>query len=134
MATDMSGLAWTPDGKGLVYGSGIARYVHHLWRVTIDGRHPPERLEVAGLGARRPAVVPSRDRLVFERRTIDMDIYRFGPTAPPRATIVSSYADFNASFSPDDLASSTPPHDRRRWPTSGWPGSTAPSHSSLRGT
>jgi Tol biopolymer transport system component len=38
---------------------------------------------------------------VFDRLTDDPDIYRFSLTAPPRATIVSSFADFNASFSPD---------------------------------
>ncbi len=101
MATDMSGLAWTPDGNELVYGAGSAPYVHYLWRVTLDGHRPPERLEVAGTGSRRPATVASRDRLVFERRTLDPDIYRFGSAAPPRATIASSFADFNSSFSPD---------------------------------
>ena len=101
MAADMAGLAWTRDGEGLVFGSGRAPYVFHLWRVATDAQRPPERIEVAGAGAGRPAIVPSRNRLVFERRTIDPDIYRFGPTGPPRATIVSSFPDFNASFSPD---------------------------------
>ena len=96
----MSGLAWTPDGRSLVYGAQTF-YAHHLWRVSSDGDGPPERLEVAGLGARRPALVPARNRLVFDRLTYDPDIYRFSLRAPPRATIVSSFADFNASFSPD---------------------------------
>ena len=43
-----------------------------------------------------------RDRLVFARRTYDPDIYRFGAHgARRRGAIVSSFADFNASFSPD---------------------------------
>jgi Tol biopolymer transport system component len=101
MASDMSGLAWTRDGTSLVFGSGTAPYVVQLWRVTTDNLRPPERLEVAGPGARRPSIAASRNRLVLERRTIDPDIYRFRPDAPPRATIVSSLPDFNASFSPD---------------------------------
>jgi Tol biopolymer transport system component len=101
MAIDMSGLAWARGGKELVYGAGSAPYVHYLWRVTVDGNRPPERVEVAGDGSRRPATVASRDRVVFERRTLDADIYRFGPSAPVRPTIASTFADFNASFSPD---------------------------------
>jgi Tol biopolymer transport system component len=101
MAADMSGLAWTRDGQGLVFGSGRAPYLVYLWRVATDAQRPPERVELAGSGAGRPAIATSRDRLVFERRIIDPDIYRVGAVGPPRATIVSSFPDFNASFSPD---------------------------------
>ena len=101
MATQMIGLTWTPDGKSLVYGGGQGNYVHNLWRVDSDGRRPPERIELAGFGARKPAIVRSRHRLVFERWIHDPDIYLFKPQAPPRAAIATSFADFNASFSPD---------------------------------
>ena len=112
MATDMSGLAWTPDGKGLVYGSGIARYVHHLWRVTIDGRHPPERLEVAGLGARRPqscrhgtAWCSSAGRSIWTSIVSGPRHRRARRLCPPTPTSMRRSL-------PTDLASSTPPHDR----------------------
>ena len=101
MVTQMIGLTWTPDGKSLVYGTSIAAYVQNLWRVDSDGRRRPERIEVAGLGARKPAIAPSHNRLVFERRVHDPDIYLFKPNSLPRAVITTSFADFNASFSPD---------------------------------
>ena len=132
MATDMSGLAWTRDGRSLVFGSGAAPYVVQLWRVTTDNLRPPERLEVAGPGARRPAIAASRNRLVFERRTIDPDIYRFGPTVlrAPRSCPPSPTSTHRSL--PTALASSTPPHDQGAAPTSGWPLPTGPRHSRSR--
>jgi len=100
MGAQMEGLAWARDGKTLVFGSvqGTFRYV---FRVAIDGRAPAERLEVAGLGARRPATVPSRDRLVFERSKDDSDIYRLDLPGPERAVSTSSLVERTPVFSPD---------------------------------
>ena len=52
------GLAWTRDGTSVIYDSQPAVGVFYLWRVGVDGTRPPERIEVAGLGARFPATVP----------------------------------------------------------------------------
>jgi len=101
MATQMIGLTWTPDGTSLVYGVSMGAYVHYLWKVNSDGRSAPERIELAGFGARNPAIVPSRHRMVFERWLLDPDIYLFTPRAPPRVAIATSFADFHESFSPD---------------------------------
>ena len=100
MATQMFGLAWTGDGRSLVYGTADAG-LSYLWRVDVNGRRPPERLEIAGLGANRAAIAASRHRLIFGRISNSMDIHRFGPDGISQAAIVSSFPDINASFSPD---------------------------------
>ena len=100
MNSQLEGAAWTRGGGSLLFqrSTGISTY---LWRVDVDGRHPPERIEVAGLGARHPSTVPSRDRLVYGRRTDDTDIYQVGPKGSMRAVSRSSLPDLFPTFSPD---------------------------------
>ena len=62
----ISAIAWTRDGRAVVYRAG-AWDVTYLWRVDVDGSRPPERIEVAGVGAKTPAIAPTRDRLAFTR-------------------------------------------------------------------
>ena len=100
MNSQMEGLAWTRDGRSLVFRR-LTGILYHLWRVDVDGRNPPERIEVTGLGARRPSTVPSRDRLVYGRTTDDMDIYQVGPKGSVHALSRSSFPDFYPAFSPD---------------------------------
>jgi serine/threonine protein kinase len=92
------GLAWTRDGKSLLYGeSGNNR----LWRVEITGDRAPQPVEIAGFGAIRPATAASSDRLVFVKKLTDLDIYRFEVGRAAEPVITSSFADFHAQFSPD---------------------------------
>jgi eukaryotic-like serine/threonine-protein kinase len=100
MGTQMEGLAWARDGKTVLFGTvmGMFRYV---FRVAVDGQTPAERLEAAGLNARGPATIPSRDRLVFERSKDDSDIYRFDLHGAERAVSASSLMDRSPVFSPD---------------------------------
>ncbi len=100
LGAQMDGLAWSPTGDSLLYtnGSGL---VNSLWRVNVDGHTPAERIEIAGLGARQPAAVPSRDRLVFGRSSYNSDIYRLDASGAPRAVSVSSLQDNFPAFSPD---------------------------------
>jgi dipeptidyl aminopeptidase/acylaminoacyl peptidase len=97
----INGLTWTRDGTSLIYGSQPAAAVYYLWRVGVDGTHPPERIEVAGLGAMQPATARSRDRLAFSRVLYDQDIYRLERGRASQPVIVSSYDDSGAEFSPD---------------------------------
>ena len=97
----INGLAWTRDGTSLIYGSQPVAGVYYLWRVGVDGTHPPERIEVAGLGAMQPATARSRDRLAFSRVLYDQDIYRLERGRASQPVIVSSYDDSGAEFSPD---------------------------------
>ena len=73
-------IAWLPDGRSLVYDTLLGPGVSYLWRVAIDGSRPPERLEVAGMGARWPAI--SGNRLAFARYGADQDIVRLTPGRP----------------------------------------------------
>jgi serine/threonine protein kinase/Tol biopolymer transport system component len=100
MNSQMEGLAWTRDGRSLIF-RGLTGVLYHLWRVDVDGRHPPERIEVTGSGARRPSTVPSRDRLVYSRPTDDTDIYQVGTKGSAHALSPSSFPDFLPTFSPD---------------------------------
>jgi Tol biopolymer transport system component len=100
MNSQMEGLAWTRDGRSLIFRC-LTGHLYHLWRVDLDGRHPPERIEVTGVGARRPSTVPSRDRLVYGRPMDDTDIYQVGPKGSVHALSRSSFPDFYPTFSPD---------------------------------
>jgi Tol biopolymer transport system component/tRNA A-37 threonylcarbamoyl transferase component Bud32 len=100
MATQLEGVAWTRDSRSVLFGV-VAGFFRYLWRVDIDGRTPPQRIESAALGARLPATVGSRDRVVFGRWTHDSDIYRVDLSGPPRAIGVSSFYDAWPTFSPD---------------------------------
>jgi Tol biopolymer transport system component/predicted Ser/Thr protein kinase len=92
------GFCWTRDGKSLLYVQwGIPR----LWRVEIMGDHPPQPIEIAGLGAIRPTTAARRDRLVFVKEQSDTDIYRFQVGRPVEPAITSSFQDDHPQFSPD---------------------------------
>ncbi len=100
MNSQMEGLAWTRDGRSLIFRK-LTGLLYYLWRVDVDGRHPPERIEVSGIGARRPSTVPSRDRLVYGRVTDDSDIYQVGPKGSVHVFSRSSFPDFQPTYSPD---------------------------------
>ena len=91
-------IAWAPDGRFLVYDTEHA-LGFSLWRVGVAASRPPERLEVAGLGAQYPAI--SGSRLGFTRNVYDTDILRFVPGRPPEAFQASSFWDGQSCFSPD---------------------------------
>lgn len=98
--TTIIGLAWTSDGKSLIYGAEELS-VGYLWRVGVDGERPPERIEMAGAKAIFPSVTPAGDRLIFARMVDDEDIYRFEPGRPAQPVARSSVFDGNPQFSPN---------------------------------
>jgi Tol biopolymer transport system component/tRNA A-37 threonylcarbamoyl transferase component Bud32 len=91
-----TGLAWTRDGKSLVYGSES-----RLWRVSIQGDEPPRQIEIAGFNVWSPAIAASRDRLAFVRSGAALHIYRFEVGRPAEAVVASSFYDWNPHLSPD---------------------------------
>jgi Tol biopolymer transport system component len=93
--------AWTRDGASVVYTVTWAPFLWHLFRVSVRGDRPPERIEIAGLKASTPAVAPSGHRLAFSRLTTDRDIYRFQGGKPSEAFLVSSMYEGHSEFSPD---------------------------------
>jgi serine/threonine protein kinase len=92
-------LTWTRDGSAVVYAAGAPEM--NLWRVEVAGTRSPERIEVAGAEAYAPAIAPSRERLAFARRSVDMDLYRFEVGRPAQLVFGSSGADGEARLSPD---------------------------------
>jgi Tol biopolymer transport system component/DNA-binding winged helix-turn-helix (wHTH) protein len=96
----VQGLAFTRDGSSLVYDAA-GRAPFHLWRVLADGSRPPERLEVAGFGSRKPATTPARGLLVFERRLATLSVYKLTPGDEPQPVLVSSVYDYQPQYSPD---------------------------------
>jgi Tol biopolymer transport system component/DNA-binding winged helix-turn-helix (wHTH) protein len=98
----LDGLTWSRDGRFIIFfGEESGPVYHHLWRVPADRSHAPERIEVAGMSASRPATVSSRDRLAFGQWQEDLDVYRFDPGRPPQAIAVSSFVDGDPQISPD---------------------------------
>jgi Tol biopolymer transport system component len=73
----------------------------YLWRVDVDGRRAPERLEVAGPHATEPAIASSRDRMAFSRGLGDTDIYRFESGRPAQPVLGSTFQDAQPHLSPD---------------------------------
>jgi eukaryotic-like serine/threonine-protein kinase len=92
-------IAWTGDGRVLVYDDGGTFVVSHLWRLEVAGNRPPERVEVAGVGASTPAI--SRNRLAFTRLSVDSDIYRFEEGRPLQLALGSTSEDSQPRVSPD---------------------------------
>lgn len=107
----MGTLAWSRDGRSVVFWGVAAPAdspsnasdddMDHLWRVAADGSGKTERLEIAGLNARRPTTTAARDRLVFSRSEQDLDIFRFTLGRAPQRVVTSAFEDGHASFSPD---------------------------------
>jgi len=96
-------IAWTRDGNAVVY-SAQAIYAleqSYLWRVSVDGTRPPERIEVAGANATAPALALSRDRMAFTRTLWDADIYRFEVGRPVQVAVASTFEEMEPRLSQD---------------------------------
>jgi Tol biopolymer transport system component/serine/threonine protein kinase len=89
------GLAWTRDGRSIVYDAEVA-----LWRVRADGSAAPERDERAGR-AINPSTTPARDRLAFVRVSGREDIYRLSLGGDPTPVVESALLDIHPQLSPD---------------------------------
>ena len=97
----LRGLRWTSDGRFIVYGGQPVAGLAYLWRVTVGANRPPERIEVAGLGAMDPVTSGAQGRLAFTRSFVDVDVYRLQQGRSPEPVVASSFADFQGQFSPD---------------------------------
>src|SRR5262249_36738722 len=75
---DCYGLSWSRDGDSLIdSASNVSGILPYLWRTRIDGREPPERLEIAGPEALFPSASLAASRIVFHRRLGNADIWRY---------------------------------------------------------
>ena len=99
----IAGLTWSRDGGSLIYGaaSEASSILAYMWRVGADGRHAPQRLEIAGPMVYCPSVSLTANRLVFHKLLRDYDIWRYRSDDGMKPLLVSSLADYNPQFSPD---------------------------------
>jgi Tol biopolymer transport system component len=96
-------LAWTPDGRYILFSSGPGRAA--LWRVPAGGG-PRERLSSAGDSIRSFSIARSGDRIAFTHLTGDVNIWQFSPdngssVATPTPLVVSTQHDTAPDPSPD---------------------------------
>jgi Tol biopolymer transport system component/tRNA A-37 threonylcarbamoyl transferase component Bud32 len=94
-------LAWRRDEQSLIYEGAPTLTTNYLWQVGIQGRRPPERLEIAGPNAVSPSVALNDKRLVFSRRLENYDIWRYQAGDGISPFITSSLTDDSPQFSPD---------------------------------
>jgi len=93
--------AWTRNGSAVVYATG-GQSGGTLWRVGVDGRHAPERIDIAAdRDVVNPSLASSRDRLAFTQLLDDADIYRFEPGHPAQLVAGSSFWEEEPRFSGD---------------------------------
>jgi len=106
---DISGIAWMPDGRDLVFAGAGRKERFSLWRVPADGSARSQRVAFA-TEASFPAISGVRGsggiRLVYSRSTSDFNVWRVemerrGAKAAPRKWIASTWVDGNAQYSPD---------------------------------
>ncbi|HJY33432.1 MAG TPA: protein kinase [Vicinamibacterales bacterium] len=93
------GLAWAADSASVIYVVDPAPETCYLWRAWIRGDRAPERVEVAGLGARMPSLSAARNRLAFTRYSNSIGVHTLGPV--PRPVLVNAFWDIQPQFSPD---------------------------------
>jgi eukaryotic-like serine/threonine-protein kinase len=101
----LNGLAWTADGKEIVFASNRGG-LWRLWRVSTSGGRP-ELVNGVGEGAGAPTISPRGDRLAYVQARADANLWRTegpaskGRRAAPEKVIASSRQDWEGVFSPD---------------------------------
>ncbi len=100
------GLAWTPDGRGIVYASNRAG-ARHLWKIRASGGRP-ERVPAGGENPTTLAISPHRWLLAYTSTHLDTNIWSFEVQdrtglsgSPPVRLISSTRADDSPQYSPD---------------------------------
>ena len=101
----IAGLAWHPDGRSVVYAAQPAFLLCYLYRVSIDGDAPPERIELAGPSAYAPSASPGINRLAFSRRNTDWDVWRLQPDGVAVPVIRSGFQTTGRNSRPMGAAS-----------------------------
>jgi len=99
----LNGVAWTPDGRYIVFDSNH-QGLSTLWKAPVSGGDP-EPLTVAADYAFQPTISLRQNRLAFQRFAVDSNIWKaplFGPDHRPQTRLVAStQEDVKPMFSPD---------------------------------
>ncbi len=100
----IGGLAWTNDGKEIVFASSRGGD-QSLWRISVSGG-APELVTAAGTSASHPAIARQGQRAAFVRSTIRKSFWRLelgpdGVRGSPVKLVTSSRNDSNPMVSPD---------------------------------
>ncbi len=102
----MSGLAWMPDSKEIIFSSNRGGATWGLWRVVVDGSSAPERLSIGSERAYMPTVSLRGNRLAYASGAWNENIWRvpIGPDhrgGKPEKFITSSMSEEGPQYSPD---------------------------------
>jgi Tol biopolymer transport system component len=99
-AGPISGTAWTPDGRKVVYAFSSAgdKWSLHLMRVPLDDAAPSERLTYAGDSVSEPAIASRGDRLAYTQNSTDVDIWQVQLGNPSRSFASSTRIEFSPVF------------------------------------
>ena len=100
-AGNLGATAWSQDGESVLFSAETVPYTTYLWRVPAHGSQPPERIELAGIGAGDPAISRAHDRMAFVQTRNSLTLHPLDSTFTSAAVLASSFWDFDAQFSPD---------------------------------
>jgi Tol biopolymer transport system component len=99
----VEGLAWTPDGKQLVFSSNH-QGLRTLWKVALNGGHP-EQVSIPSEDATEPTIAIHGNRMAFRLYKVDTNLWK--ATVPDRGApavtelVASTRQDANPAVSPD---------------------------------
>jgi len=97
----VSGLAWTADGREIVYGAG-GRWIQNLWRVSASGRQAPTRLTYAAPAAMFPTIAAKTSRLAYTWRILNTNLWRLDTRTGEHTVLSGSTWDSRIpQYSPD---------------------------------
>jgi Tol biopolymer transport system component/DNA-binding winged helix-turn-helix (wHTH) protein len=104
----MQGLAWTPDGSGLVYSSGGHLGLSRMQRITIAAKRgkPADQSQPLSFGERATGVTISKSgRLVYSAQFRDTNLWKLvldGQNLPGTGPLAASMFDEHTpAYSPD---------------------------------
>src|SRR5262249_53177275 len=100
--THLAGLAWTPDGRRIVFSSNRGG-LFTLWEIDAAGGDP-RQVSAAGEDAQSPVTSRRGNRLAYVRMQADWNIWRAATSAKsstaPAKWIVSTRDDWQPEYSP----------------------------------
>ncbi len=102
----IGGLAWTSDGREIVYSSSRGGGSLGLWRVRASGGNP-EPVAAAGQDIYNPTISRQGNRLAYEQASADSNIWRMEISTStaqgrsPAKLIYSTQNDHSPQYSPD---------------------------------